>query len=155
MSRTNAPPRLCAIKGWFGIRAFIEADEHVRTVEADRRLAALRVSSSRPRRFGRRVNAGLGDLLPRQNDAEEEPGEALKRGARDGRFGRGSWRAGFLSLPKPEAPGPRREKSARMPRRGARPRMRESASRCKPRETPRAPGKLFMTENAVSVYVRF
>ena len=95
MSRTNAPPRLCAIKGWFGIRAFIEADEHVRTVEADRRLAALRVSSSRPRRFGRRVNAGLGDPLPRQNDAEEEPGEALKRGAGDRRFGRGSGARAF------------------------------------------------------------
>ena len=117
MSRTNAPPRLCAIRGWFGMSAFIETDEGGLTGRPeDRPLTAVRPASSRPRaRFGRRANAGLGDRPPRLKDAEEDPGEEPGRRGDDGRA-RGSCRAGFLSLPKPEAPGPRREKSARMPR---------------------------------------
>lgn len=101
------------------MRAFIRTDGHDLTAEEDRLVTALRPSSLRPARFGRRVNAGLGDLPPRQKDVEGDPGEELERPGDDGRA-RGSRRTGFLSLPKPEAPGPRRENSARIPRVGVR-----------------------------------
>ena len=80
------------------MRAFIRTDERGLTAEEDRLVTALRPSSSRTPRFGPRVNGGLGNLPPRQKDVEEDPGEELERPGDDG-LARGSWRAGFLSLP--------------------------------------------------------